>query len=305
MKILYRISRAIVSLTFSPDGQLLVAGMQGGFVHVYDWMQGTLRREMQVRLSEAGQLAFSADGATLAVSGQGTPATSFLFDMKTSPRWPRKLPQPIPFLTPVGVDRFIGVHKLRRSYRQPIPLVTVFAGSLETGQVEREIGRMERQLDAVTFTTDGSFMAWQEREGMCTSIWRIEPFRQVARLKHPVPCQAVAFAQRRACLEPPPLLACASGRTLSLWAGGNRKPLATWDSQQEAITSLAFSPSGQHLASASRDGTVCFWDIPRGREQQRLNWEIGPLTAVGFAGDGMVAVAGSAEGKLVLWDLDD
>ena len=58
--------------------------------------------------------------------------------------------------------------------------------------------------------------------------------------------------------------------------------------------SVAFSPDGKRLASASRDGTVKVWDAATGQEIRTLKGHTGFVTSVAFSPDGKrLASAGS------------
>jgi WD40 repeat protein len=71
--------------------------------------------------------------------------------------------------------------------------------------------------------------------------------------------------------------------------------------------SVAFSPDGKILASASHDKTIKFWDVATGMERATLK---GPkaVRSVAFSPDGrMLVVAGGSidnePGELKVWDI--
>jgi WD40 repeat protein len=75
------------------------------------------------------------------------------------------------------------------------------------------------------------------------------------------------------------------------------------------VTSLAFSPDGKLLLSASRDGDARLWDVAERRSLYILDWHFGPLGGASFSPDGRwivtagpssAAVGSVATGRRVL-----
>jgi WD40 repeat protein len=71
-----------------------------------------------------------------------------------------------------------------------------------------------------------------------------------------------------------------------------------------SVWSVAFSPDGRTLASASQEG-VTVWDVATGKEALDLKGRIGLLEALAFSPDGKtLAAGGGLTGSARLWDVD-
>jgi hypothetical protein len=68
------------------------------------------------------------------------------------------------------------------------------------------------------------------------------------------------------------------------------------------VTSLAFSPDGQRLASAGPEGTLKVWDAATGQETLTLKGHTGDVASVAFSPDGARIASAGPEGTLKVWD---
>lgn len=74
------------------------------------------------------------------------------------------------------------------------------------------------------------------------------------------------------------------------------------EGHQEAVTSVAFSPNGNYLATASRDNTVKLWS-KNGKELKTLKGHQGAIYGVAFSPDSKTIATASQDKTIKLWDL--
>jgi WD40 repeat protein len=78
--------------------------------------------------------------------------------------------------------------------------------------------------------------------------------------------------------------------------------LFTLEGHTDAVTSVAFSPDGQRLATASRDKTAKVWDARTGQELRALKGHTDDVTSVAFSPDGQRLATTSGDGTARVWD---
>jgi WD40 repeat protein len=80
-------------------------------------------------------------------------------------------------------------------------------------------------------------------------------------------------------------------------------PLLTLEGHGAAVRAVVFLPDGKRALSASDDGTLRLWDVPRGRTIRVLSGHEGPVLTVAVSADGRRAVSGGQDGTVRVWDV--
>ncbi len=92
-----------------------------------------------------------------------------------------------------------------------------------------------------------------------------------------------------------------SNSTIRLWNAGTFQHTLTLEGHERPLMSIAFSPRGTTLASASHDHTARLWDVKTGRQVAVLASHISRLNAVSFSPDGSRVATAGADRAVKLW----
>lgn len=69
------------------------------------------------------------------------------------------------------------------------------------------------------------------------------------------------------------------------------------------VEPVALVPGGRYALSADGAGSLCQWDITRGKLVASFRCNSSFLCSIGVSSDGKLAVTGDSKGRIILWDL--
>jgi WD40 repeat protein len=169
-------------------------------------------------------------------------------------------------------------------------------------------------ISALAFAPDGKTLV-SASDSPTLRLWDAATGKELRQFRgHRGPVCSVAFA--------PDGKTLASGSaggddpTIRIWDSVTGRQLRQWTGADDVPLCLAFAPDGHLLASAGKDGSICFWDPATGKELRQLK---GPqqtvMTGLLFSPDGRSLASwhpwdgfgrgrgpGSQSPGVILWD---
>lgn len=171
---------------------------------------------------------------------------------------------------------------------------------IASGELEHALGGDYR----VTFSPDGVWMAAVGREQLNIELWRIADWQ----LEWETGSDQLGYILALTLSPDNRLLASTyhiypneTEHPVKLWDVATGQELFTLEGHQGDIHTLAFSPDGKLLASASADTKVKIWDIETGTLLRTLS-NVYVVYDVAFSPDGIL-LAAAGEGAVKLWEV--
>ena len=322
----------VISVAFSPDGQLLAIGDTNGEIRLYqvsDWKQVLACKG---HTNWVASLAFSPDGRTIA-SGS-TDYTMKLWDISTGQCiqtlqeheeevWSVAFSPDGNILASGSDDHTIKLWSVRtgeclKTFQGHTSWVcsvafspdgqTLVSGSdddtarlwdVSTGECLKTFKEHGDGIRSVTFSPDGRMLA-SGSEDKTIKLWDVNTGEYLKTFHgHSNEVYSVAFSSQGDIL--------ASGsfdRTVRLWSVSNSECLKIFSGHSSWVYSVAFAfgQRGDLLASGSYDQTIRLWSISRGQCIRTFQGYTHQVFSVAFRPDGKTLASGSHDSLVRLWN---
>jgi RNA polymerase sigma factor (sigma-70 family) len=279
--------RAIEWLDFSPDGKMLAGGDFDSTVLLWDVARGKEKQRFHHKDRMIWKGAFSPDGKALAACGDNHLIVWDLAGGKElrTLRLPAQRGRPNALLfSPDGQTL---------AYSNMMETIFWRASDGEQQAVLRFDPLRNRVLDSnLAFSPDRKYLAIGAIDGIV--LWDREARKEVKKLD--------GYHNGSLCFSPDgKLLASLYSGKIRLWDVENGKQLQERTSHEETAYSIAFSPDGTRLVSASGgDDAIRLWDVRTGEQVRVLSMPGASVRQLAFSADGTTLAVG---GTLIqLWE---
>ena len=287
----------VYSVTFSPDGHTIASASYDKTLRIWDAAKGTFLRTLTGHEKGVNSVAFSPDGTALASASHD----------KTLRIWDAAKGTCLRTLTghedEVNSVAFSpdGKTIASASYDN-----TLRVWDSAKGTCLRTLRGHSGSVYSVAFSPDGHTLA-SASEDKTLRIWDAAKGTCLRTLTgHTSLVYSVAFSPDGR------TLASASGKTdflkpensygeIKIWNAGKGTCLRTLTGHGKSVNSVAFSPDGKTLASASYR-EVKIWDAAKGTCLRTLKGHTSGVASVAFAPDGKTIVSASWDCSVKVWD---
>jgi WD40 repeat protein/serine/threonine protein kinase len=318
-------------VAWSPDGKRLASvghglapgGQRGNVVEVWEASSGKKLLKFGSDQKDLHAVAWSPDGKRLAVAGgsDGQPGTAIIWDVET------------------GREIFVGGHSEAvfaiawspdgkrlasgaRSFEDTIKIWDALSGT-EVQSFDDPGG----VVNALAWSPDGQQLAWGSLDFEIV-VWnakddnldlRSDPGAKKGKRheralkligselgKGTDRLEVISLAQDWGQRCSPPLDKAEIMKIIFDLArkdrSQDRQGIAVIGRHSQQVASVAWSPDGQRLATASFDGAVKIWDVAKKSEVVTMDGHAGAAESVAWSPDGQFLASGGRDTKVKVWD---
>ena len=283
---------SVNSVALSPDGKFIVSASGDKTIRVWNVESGIEICCLTGHTYSVNSVALSLDGKFI-VSASGD---------KTVRVW--------------NVESGIEIHKLEGHTRRVIAAVfspnekLIISGSsdktLRIWDIENRTKAYKleghcKPLTSVSLSPDGKLIISASHD-KTIRIWNIESGRSIYKFTKPSYSYSifVAFSPNGKLIAS----VLQDNKTLCIWNMHKAKEICILEGHIDSISSIAFSPDGKQIASASRDKTVRIWDVKTGKEVYKLEGHADSISSVAFSPDGKQIASASYDKTIRIWDVE-
>jgi len=296
MRVLKTTPGEVLDVAFSPDCRAIAAVVEGAGVFLWNMDSPNIAPvRMAADRYRAGSFSFSANGRQLAWL---TPDGRRVYDRDTRTTAYKHLSSP-------GFS-VISSNETYALLNATLPEYSLTGWLLKEGEWVRQwqISTRELFVGRLTLAPAGDRFAMFTRPTE-EAPWRLEIRDTATSQLLTTGSYPYSYAGKLAFQPQGEQIAGLNDMTLLAWglpAGGD--PRRVQNDSRKHFTALAYHPNGRLLFVTSNDTTVHVFDTHTLDRVNRYTWQLDRFSAIAISSDGTLAAAGSANGDVMVWDLD-
>jgi serine/threonine protein kinase len=272
---------AILGVAVSPEGRLVAAGRDDGFVQIWDAATGKELAAFAAQRGPVQAIAFAPDGQTLATTGTDGMVRLWTSSGAELGTWPGSSNLWLAYAPDGRTLVAGGTQNIVRAW--------------DLKKEERVVVSESQPVISGAFNPDGQILAVGCARGNL-STWEVATGRRLLLVRPAAGIPALAWSPDGRYLA----LGCQEG-VVRLWdVPAAKEVLPPKGTAIAPMVSVAFAPSGKTLASVDQAGEVVVWDLRSG--QRVRHWPMSArATRVAYASDGRHLAVGQANGTVAIF----
>lgn len=288
---------AVSSVTYSPNGRILVSGSMDETIRIWDPDTGEHTNTLTEHTDGVTSVAFSADGNVLASVGWDNAihywdphnGKHIISDTHTSNR---------ALITVVAADPVGAGNWFASGGLDNIVRLWHGYGIVPDPQVYNLLGHTN-DVSSLAFSADAAILASGSYDNT-VKLWNVNDRTLVTTLReHSDFVTSVAFSP-----DGQMLASGSRDKTIRLWNIANFELITTLEGHSDWVLSLAFSPDGKTLASGCEDKTIRLWDVTTHKMIDTFLGHTDGITTLAFSPDRRtLASTAGRDNNIYIWDL--